>query len=100
MNCPLAFGFEGKVAVFANVRTDICMRSDVLFQHAGLLTADATLSTYVLSPAATSHINILFIGLKPEREEKEIERWEGWLPQNHNLGLLSYRTLILLFGTI
>ncbi len=61
--------------MFANVRTDVGVRSDVLFQHARLLTADATLSTYVLAPAATSHINILFIGLIPktEREEKETE---------------------------
>ena len=56
--------------MFANVRTDIGVRSDVLLQHARLLTADATLSTYVLAPAATSHINILFIGLIPERERE------------------------------
>lgn len=61
----LTFGFEGKVAVFANIWTDIGVRSDVLFQHARFLTADATLSTYVLAPASTSHINILFIRLIP-----------------------------------
>lgn len=65
MFSKVPFGFKGKVAVFANVWTDICVRSDVLFQHARLLTADATLSTYVLAPAATSHINILFVGLEP-----------------------------------
>lgn len=58
---PCTFGFEGKVAVFANVRPGIGVRSDVLFQHARLLAADATLSTNVLPPAATSHINIFFI---------------------------------------
>lgn len=51
--------------MFANIWTDICVRSDVLFQHARLLAADATLSTYVLAPAAASHINILFVGLEP-----------------------------------
>ena len=54
--------------MFANVWTDIGVRSNVLFQHTWLLTADATLSTYVLAPAATSHINILFIGLITRRE--------------------------------
>lgn len=67
--------------MFANVRTDIGVRSDVLFQHAWLLTADATLSTYVLAPAATSHINILLIGLIPKRQkdrdrEREGKKWK------------------------
>lgn len=49
--------------MFANVWTDVGVRSDVLLQHAWLLTADATFPTYVLAPAPTSHINVLFIGL-------------------------------------
>lgn len=53
--------------MFANVWTDVCVRSDVLFQHAGLLTADTTLSTDVLPPATASYINILLVGLVPER---------------------------------
>lgn len=65
MFCKVPFGFEGKVAVFANVRTDIGVRSDVLFQHARLLAANATVSTYVLAPATTSHVDILFIGPIP-----------------------------------
>lgn len=64
----LTFGFEGKVAVLANIWTDVCVRSDVLLQHAGLLTADATLSTFVLSPAPTSHVDVLFVRLKPKGE--------------------------------
>lgn len=63
--------------MLANERTDICVRSDVLFQHAGLLTADAALSTYVLSPATSSHINILFIGLISKRQEKEMDERNG-----------------------
>ena len=60
--------------MFANVRTDIGVRSDVLFQHTGFLAADATLATYVLPPAATSHVNILFIGLIPERWKRKRNR--------------------------
>lgn len=46
------------------------MRFDVLFQHAWLLAADAALSAYVLSPAATSHVNILLVGLIPMRNRQ------------------------------
>lgn len=67
--------------MLANVRTDVGVRSNVLLQHARLLTANATLSTYVLAPAPTSHIHILFIGLVPEKKrgretegEKQRER--------------------------
>lgn len=81
MSCTLsflAFGFEGKVAVLANVWTEIGVCSDVLFQHAGLLAADAALPTYVLSPAATSHVDVLFIRLIPERErERGTDRDRG-----------------------
>lgn len=48
--------------MFTDVRADIGVRSDMLFQHAGLLAANATLSTYVLSPTAASHIDVLLIG--------------------------------------
>lgn len=64
------FGFEGKVAVLANVWTDVGVRSNVLFQHAWFFTANATFSTYVLAPAATSHVHILFIGLVPGKERE------------------------------
>lgn len=60
--------------MFANVRTDVGVRSDVLLKHAGLLTADATLSTYVLSSATTSHVNILFIRLIPETQGDREDR--------------------------
>lgn len=73
---PLTFGFKGKVALFANIWTDIGVCSDVLFQHAGLLTADATLSTYVLAPSPTPHIDIVFIGFITERREREKEMKE------------------------
>lgn len=56
--------------MFANVWTDIGVRFDVLFQHAWLLAADAALPAYVLSPAATSHVNILLIGLIPMRNRQ------------------------------
>lgn len=64
----VSFGFEGKVAVLANIRTDVGVRSNVLLQHAWLFTANATFSTYVLAPAATSHVHVLFIGLVPGKE--------------------------------
>jgi len=57
--------------MFANVWTDISVCSDVLFQHARLFAANATLSAYVLPPAATSHIDILFIGLIPKIKRRE-----------------------------
>lgn len=67
---PPTFGFEGKVAVLANVWTDVGVRSNVLLQHAWLFTANATFSTYVLAPAATSHVHVLFIGLVPGKERE------------------------------
>lgn len=65
---PPTFGFEGKVAVLANVRTDVGVRSNVLLQHARFFTANATFSTYVLAPAATSHVHVLFIGFVPGKK--------------------------------
>lgn len=67
---PPTFGFEGKVAVLANVWTDVGVRSNVLLQHAWFFTANATFSTYVLAPAATSHVHVLFIGLVPGKERE------------------------------
>lgn len=61
--------------MLASVWTDISVRSNVLLQHAWLLTANATFSTYVLAPPATSHVHILFIGLVPAKErEREREK--------------------------
>lgn len=62
------FGFEGKVAVLADVWTDVGVRSNVLLQHAWFFTANATFSTYVLAPAATSHVHVLFVGLVPGKK--------------------------------
>lgn len=61
--------------MLANIRTDVGVRSNVLLQHAWFLTANATFSTYVLAPAATSHVHILFIGLVPvtERERERLK---------------------------
>lgn len=59
--------------MLANIRTDVGVRSNVLLQHAWFLTANATFSTYVLAPAATSHVHILFIGLVPVERERERE---------------------------
>lgn len=66
--CSYTFGFEGKVAVFTGIRTNVGVRPDVLFQHARLLAANATFFTYVLPPATASHVDVLFIGLEPETE--------------------------------
>lgn len=54
--------------MLANIWTDVGVRSDVLLQHAGLLTADAALSTFVLPPTPTSHVNVLFVRFEPEKE--------------------------------
>lgn len=83
---PLTFGFKGKVAVFADIWTDIGVCSDVLFQHAGLLTADATLSTYVLAPAPTPHIDIVFIGFITERKRER----EGEMKEKHGKAIRIY----------
>lgn len=56
--------------MLANIGTDVGVRSNVLLQHAWFLTANATFSTYVLAPAATSHVHILFIGLVPGKERE------------------------------
>lgn len=64
----LTFSFKSKVADPADVRPHVCMGPDVFFQHARLLTANATLLTNVFSPASTSDIHIVFIGLIPERQ--------------------------------
>lgn len=61
--------------MLANIWTDVCVRSNVLLQHAGLLTANATLPTFVLSPAATSHVNILFVRLKPKKGGQYIVKY-------------------------
>lgn len=62
----LTFSFKSKVADPADVRSHICMGPDMFFQHAWLLTADPTLLANVFSPASTSDIHIIFIGLVPE----------------------------------
>lgn len=69
---PPTFGFEGKVAVLANVWTDVGVRSNVLLQHARFFTANATFSTNVLAPAATSHIHVLFVGLVPGQARERL----------------------------
>lgn len=68
VNCKFTFGFECKIAVLANIRAHISVRSDVLFQHARLLAAYATFSTYVLPSAAASHIDVLLIGLVSDKD--------------------------------
>lgn len=59
------FGFEGEVAVLAHIGSNVGVSADVLLQHAGLLAANATLSTDVLPPAPPSHVHVLLIGLVP-----------------------------------
>lgn len=95
MFSEVPFSFEGKVAVLANVWTDVGVCSDVLFQHAGLLTADTALSTDVLSPAATSHVNILFIGLVPAFKDANTRRLA--LFGRGGFFLFSFCFLLLLF---
>lgn len=55
------FSLEGEVAVDAVVRTDVRVGADVLAQHAGLLTADPTFLTDVLSTPSSTHIHVFFI---------------------------------------
>lgn len=66
----LTFSFKSKVADPADVRPHICMGPDVFFQHARLLTANATLLANVFTPASTPDVHIVFIGLIPERQMK------------------------------
>lgn len=61
--------------MLANIWTDIGVRSDVLLQHAGLFTADTTLSTFVLPPTPTSHVNVLLVRLKPKKEGQYIAKY-------------------------
>lgn len=63
------FSFKSKVANPADVRPHICVGPDVLFQHARLLTANATLLANVFPPASTSDIHVLFAGLVP------VDKW-------------------------
>lgn len=74
VTCHFTFGFEGKIAVLANVRAHISVRSDVLFKHARLLAANATLSAYVLPSAAASHVDVLLVGLVSDEDVGETLR--------------------------
>lgn len=56
--------------MLADIGADICVSADVFLQHAGLFTADPTLTTYILPPTSPSHIYILFIRFKPEERHK------------------------------
>lgn len=55
------FSFEGKIAQLAYIRPDISVSADMFFEHAWLLTANATFFTNVLSSATTSDIDIILI---------------------------------------
>lgn len=63
----LTFSFKSKVADPADVRPYVRVGPDVFFQHAGLLTANTTLLTDVFAPPSPSDIDIILIGLIPER---------------------------------
>ena len=59
----LTFGFEGEVAVLADVGPLVCVQTDVFAKRAGLLAADATRLTHVPASSSPAHVHILFIRL-------------------------------------
>lgn len=59
------FRLEGEIAELADVWSDVGVCADVLFQHAGLLAADAAFLADVLPSAPAPHVNIVFIGFVP-----------------------------------
>lgn len=48
----------------ALVRSDVCVRADVLLQHAGFLTTNPAFLTDILSSSSTTYIHIVFSGLE------------------------------------
>lgn len=71
----LTFSFKSKVANSADVWSYICVGPDVFLQHAGFFTANTTFLTDVLPPPSTSDVDIIFIGLVPERQVTYDEPW-------------------------
>lgn len=65
----LTFSFKSKVAHSADVWPYIRVGPDVFLQHAWLFAANTTFLTDVLPPPSTSDVDIIFIGLVPERQE-------------------------------
>lgn len=68
----LTFGLEGEVAELADIRPDVGVRSDVFLQHAWFLTADATLLADIFPSTSTTDINIVLIGLVPEKKSRNL----------------------------
>lgn len=69
-NLENTFCFEGKVAELADVWPHISVCSDVLLQHAGFLTANATLLTDIFPSAATTNVNVVLIGFIPAEQKR------------------------------
>lgn len=65
------FSFKSKVAALAHVGSHIRVRSYVFLEHAWLLTTNATLFTYILSPTTAPHIHIFLIRLVPCKQQKK-----------------------------
>lgn len=65
------FSFKSKVAALAHVGSHIRVRSYVFLEHAWLLTTNATLFTYILSPTTAPHIHIFLIGLVPDKDKTQ-----------------------------
>lgn len=68
--------------MFTDVWADIGVSSDVLFQHAWLLATNATLATDVLSPASTSHIDVLLIGPVASATRAETKDLDNLIKKN------------------
>lgn len=64
------FGFEGKVAVLADVGPSVRVQPYVFAQHAGFLTANSTLFTYISAPPTAPDIHVLLT--RPEAGEHNI----------------------------
>lgn len=64
------FRFKGEIAAFADVRSDICVSSDMFLQHAWLLTTNATLFTNILSPATAPHVHVVLIRLISDTDKQ------------------------------
>lgn len=63
----LTFSFESKVADSADVWPHVCVGPDMFLQHARLLAANTAFLADVFPPSSTSDVDIVFIGLVPER---------------------------------
>lgn len=64
MLSQVSFRLERELAVTTVIRTQICVCSQMLFQHAGLLAANSTNFTDVLPPSSAADVLILLVAFK------------------------------------